>query len=118
MTVPEHSSLPLRDYDHLPLSALGQRIRALTADEVSQLCDYEREHANRPAVMQIFQARLSELAAGEQPSGGRQQEGPEWPQPASAGSPVGPQTTAPPSFPPPHGTPDQPARPKADRQAP
>lgn len=88
----------------------AQRIRSLTVAEVGQLLDYEREHANRPAVGQTFQVRLSELAAGETPSGGSQS--------PSAGSPTGPAGTAPPAFPPPHGTPDQPARPKANRQVP
>ncbi|MBV9093548.1 MAG: hypothetical protein JO132_06680 [Streptosporangiaceae bacterium] len=37
MTAPEHSSLPLRDHDHLPTSA------------------------NRLAVVQMIQARLAEL---------------------------------------------------------
>jgi hypothetical protein len=27
MTAPDHSRLPLRDYDHLPLASLAQRIR-------------------------------------------------------------------------------------------
>lgn len=118
MTAPERSELPLRDYDHLPVPALGHRIRSLTADEVGQLLSYERGHANRPAAMQIFQARLAELAAGATPSGGRQQDGPEWPHPPSKGSPAGPGTTGPPSFPPPHGNPSQPARPKGNRQSP
>ena len=46
MSAPKHSDLPLRDYDHLPVSAVGQRIRSLTADQVGQLLDYER--ARRP----------------------------------------------------------------------
>ncbi len=117
MTTPEHSSLPLHDYDHLPLTALAHRIRSLTADEISQLLRYERAHANRPAAVQVFQARLAELAAGAAPSGGRAQAGPEWPEPASSIPPRRP-AAAPPAFPPPHGTPDQPARPKANRQAP
>lgn len=113
-----HSELPLRDYDHLPLPALGHRIRPLTADEVNQLLSYEREHANRPAAVQIFTSRLAELGAGQEPSPGRAQDGPEWPEPASGRSPAQPGSTGPPVFPPPHGTPDQPAKPKADRRAP
>jgi hypothetical protein len=118
MNAPRHSDLPLRDYDHLPLSALGHRIRSLTADELRQLLEYEREHANRPAAMQIFEARLAELEAGEAPSPGGRQDGPEWPGPPSGRPPVSPATTAPPANPPPHGVPAQPARPKGDRQAP
>lgn len=68
--------------------------------------------------MQIFEARLAELAAGAAPSGGRAQDGPEWPEPARGGSPASPATAGPPVSPPPHGTPGQPAKPKGNRQAP
>jgi hypothetical protein len=98
--------------------ALAHRIRSLAADEVRQLLGYERDHANRPAAVRVFQTRLTELAGGATPSGGRQQAGPEWPPPPSTGSPARPETTAPPSSPPPHGTPSQPARPKGNRQSP
>jgi hypothetical protein len=115
MTAPDHAGLPLHDYDHLPLSSLAQRIRSLTADELTQLLTYEREHANRPAAIQIFRHRQDELAAGEPPTGGRQQAGPDWPEPAAGGSPVGPQTAGPSISPPPHGVPAQPAKPKGNR---
>jgi hypothetical protein len=118
MTAHDHSSLPLRDYDHLPLAALGHRIRPLTADELGQLLAYEREHANRPIVVQLVQSRLAELAAGQPPSDGERQDGPEWPQPPSGTSQISPATAAPPVYPPPHGNPAQAARPKANRQAP
>lgn len=118
MTAPEHSSLPLPDYDHLPVSAVGQRIRTLTADQLGELLAYERAHANRPAVTQLMRTRQEELERGATPSGGGQQPGPDYPDPPSGGPAAGPQTAGPPSFPPPHGAPDQPARPKADRQSP
>ena len=115
MTAADRGGLPLRDYDHLPLSSLAQRIRSLTADELTQLLIYEREDANRPLAIQIFRHRQNELAAGEPPTGGRQQAGPDWPEPAAGGSSVGPQTAGPPISPPPHGEPAQPAKPKGDR---
>jgi hypothetical protein len=118
MTGREHASLPLRDYDHLPLPSLAQRIRSLTADEIGQLLDYEREHANRLPAVQAMETRLSELESGATPSPGRAQTGPEWPEPPSADSPVNPARTAPPANPPPHGVPAQPAQPKADKQVP
>src|SRR6266567_6188244 len=62
--IPEHSGLPLRDYDHLPAEAVGQRIRPLSREEVRQLLDYEWAHACRPAVTQVMVARLAELDAG------------------------------------------------------
>lgn len=115
MSTRDHASLPLRDYDHLPLPALAQRIRSLTADEITELLGYERAHANRLPAVQIFERRLAELPAGAPRSPGQQQSGPDWPPPAAGGSKAGPQTAGPPAFPPPHGTPDQPARPKANR---
>lgn len=117
MTAPEHSELPLRDYDHLPAAAVGQRIRSLTPDQLGRLLDYERAHANRPAVTQVMRTRMAELDAGAAPSGGGGQDGPDRPEPSPAGSPAGPETAGPASFPPPHGNPAQPARPKADRQS-
>ena len=118
MAAPEHRRLPLRDYDHLPLTALAYRIRSLTAEEISELLSYEREHANRAPAVRVLETRLAELAAGAQPTGHRQQDGPEWPGPPSGGSAVSPATTAPPPHPPPHGVPAQPGRPKGNQTAP
>ena len=112
MAVPDHRNLPLRDYDHLPLASLAQRIRSLSAGELTQLLRYEQDHANRPAAVQAFEARLSELAAGQSPTGGRGQTGPDWPGPPSGGSPAGPETAGRPGSAPPHGNPAQPARPE------
>jgi hypothetical protein len=118
MTAHEHGSLPLRDYDHLSVPSLAQRIRSLTAGEIRQLMDYENEHANRLPVAQTLQARLTELESGAPPSPGGPQAGPEWPEPPSGRSPARPGGAAPPVSPPPHGNPAQPGQPKADRQAP
>jgi hypothetical protein len=72
MNAHEHSELPLRDYDHLPVPALGRRIRSLTADQVGELLDYERAHARRPAATQVMEARLAQLESGAGPGGGTQ----------------------------------------------
>jgi hypothetical protein len=119
VATPEHSGLPLRDYDHLPGAAVAQRIRSLTGDQLSELLDYERAHAARPAVEQAMQVRLAELRDGAEPTGGRGQTGPDWPEPAAERRPADGEPTAagPPSFPPPHGTPAQPAKPKANKQS-
>jgi hypothetical protein len=118
VATPEHSDLPLRDYDHLPGAAVAQRIRSLTSDQLGQLLDYERAHAARPAVEQAMQVRLAELRDGAEPTGGRGQTGPDWPEPAAERRPAdGEPTAGPPSFPPPHGTPAQPAKPKANKQS-
>jgi hypothetical protein len=118
MTVSEHRTLPLCDYDHLPLASLRQRIRSLTDQDIRQLLSYEEEHANRPVAVQAMRARLVELAAGQSPTGGSKQIGSDWPESPSGGGPVTPATIAPPVSPPPHGNPAQPGKPKADRQAP
>lgn len=119
MSSPEHSDLPLSDYDHLPVPAVAQRIRSLTAGQIGDLLDYERAHAGRPAVVQVMKARLDELRSGAEPSGGSQQSGPDRPEPAATARPVdnAPASQGPPSFPPPHGNPAQPARPKANKQS-
>jgi hypothetical protein len=118
MSVPDHSKLPLRDYDHLPLTSLAYRIRSLTADEIEQLLAYERAHANRPGAIQIFAHRLDELAAGASPTPGRNQWGPDFPPPPHGEPPVSPQQAAPPGAIPPHGPPPVPAKPKGDRFTP
>ena len=66
MAAPEHSDLPLRDYDDLPGAAVAERVRSLSSDQLGQLLDYERAHAARPAVEQAMQARLAELRADGQ----------------------------------------------------
>ena len=120
MTAPGRGSLPLRDYDHLPAGSLAHRIRSLSADELTVLLEYESAHAGRPAVVQVMRARLNELDEGTEPSGGTGQSGPDRPEAASSATPPGarPETTGPPSFPPPHGNPAQLAHQKANRQVP
>jgi hypothetical protein len=111
-----HGDLPLADYDHLPVGALEHRIRGLSAEELEELLRYEREHANRPPVVQLFSARLGQLARGGTPSpGGGADVRPEQPEPPAGGSPVTPDTSAEPIHPPPHGTPSTRGKPKGDR---
>src|ERR671926_374832 len=62
--------LPLPDYDHLPAGSLVHRIRTLDADALRVLVEYERAHADRPAVVQAMEYRLAELRDGVEPSGG------------------------------------------------
>ncbi|HEY6934364.1 MAG TPA: hypothetical protein VI452_13285 [Marmoricola sp.] len=69
--------LPLPGYDDLPLGSLQARIRALDAEGVRRLVEYEKAHADRPAVLQVLGRRAAELAAGAEPTGGP---------PASAGA--------------------------------
>ncbi|MGW0521693.1 hypothetical protein [Crossiella sp. NPDC003009] len=106
----EHAELPLPDYDHLPQGSLNHRIRALDRPQLATLREYETAHANRPAVLAVFDARLAELDAGARPSGGDQRRQPEQAPPPSGGSPVGSGTGAEPSAPPHQGVHEQAAR--------
>ncbi|MFI2642241.1 hypothetical protein [Streptomyces sp. NPDC018610] len=112
---PGRSSLPLPDYDHLPLGSLESRVRSLSAGEVEELLAYERTHADRLPATEVLTARLEQLRSGAEPSQGdpaalRPEQGG-----SRAGSPVTPATSPQPSSPPPHGTPDQRGKPKGDR---
>ncbi|SDM56481.1 hypothetical protein [Allokutzneria albata] len=97
----EHADLPLPDYDHLPKGSLTHRIRALDSAELRRLREYEAAHANRPAVLTAFDARMEELAQGAEPSGGDQRRQPEHAPPPRQGSPVAAATGVDPT-PPPH----------------
>lgn len=69
MSAPEHGDLPLPDYDRLPAPEVARHIRALTVLELGTVLDYERAHANRPAVTRVMDARLAELRSGAEGSG-------------------------------------------------
>ncbi|MCL6732258.1 hypothetical protein [Streptomyces neyagawaensis] len=111
----DHRTLPLPDYDHLPIGGLESRVRSLTAEEVEELLAYERDHADRLPVTQLLTARLDQLRSGAEPTSGDpgalrpEQHG------RRSGSPVSPATSPQPMSPPPHGTPDQRGKPKGDR---
>ncbi|MHA6793644.1 hypothetical protein ACVGVM_09030 [Pseudonocardia bannensis] len=91
----DRDQLPIPDYDHLPLEGLKHRIRMLTADQLRALLEYEREHAHRLPVIQVFQERLRALESGE----ARPSDGSPWdvqaehPPPPSGGSPANPAQT-------------------------
>ncbi|WP_409474145.1 hypothetical protein [Streptomyces sp. HC307] len=115
MADPGRSTLPLPDYDHLPIGGLEARVRSLTAEEVEELIAYERTHADRVPVNELLTARLEQLKAGAEPTSGdpaalRPEQGE-----GHTGSPVSPATSPEPFGPPPHGTPDQRGKPKGDR---
>jgi hypothetical protein len=102
----DRNSLPLEDYDHVPLGDLTSRVRSLDADGISALIVYEREHAKRTPVLTMLEARLTALREGAEPSGGA---------PTAQGQPgqtpphkepaVSPATSGPKLNPPPHGKP-------------
>ena len=56
--------LPVPNYDDLTIASLRARLRSLSADQVAQLVDYEKSHANREDVVQMFERRIARLAEG------------------------------------------------------
>ena len=55
-------ALPLPNYDDLTIASLRARLRNLSADQLAQLVDYEKSHANRADVVQMFERRITKLA--------------------------------------------------------
>lgn len=56
--------LPVPNYDDLTIASLRARLRNLSADQLAQLVDYEKSHANRADVIQMFERRVAKLAEG------------------------------------------------------
>jgi hypothetical protein len=110
----ERDSLPLPDYDHLPVGSLISRVRTLDADGLQTLLSYEQSHANRVQVVQAMNHRLGDLKAGAQPSGGSPLAAqPEHAPAPDAGSPAAESTDAPPQNPPTGGDPTNPTQPRS-----
>jgi hypothetical protein len=111
---PMHDTLPLPDYDHLPIGGLTTRIRTLDAAGVETLLAYERAHGDRAPVVTVLENRLTALREGAQPSGGDPAAdfAAEAPQHAAGGSKVSETTAGPPINPPSQGDPTNPAQPR------
>ncbi|CAL9375991.1 hypothetical protein SUDANB121_00966 [Nocardiopsis dassonvillei] len=107
---------PIEGYEGMPVGTLQHRIRSLDAEQVRELIGYEEEHAHRTAVLELLRHRLQSLEDGAEPSSGSQDFQPERPGPPSGGSPVGTDTQAPVTNPPPHGVPSQPTKPRGGRR--
>ena len=56
--------LPVPNYDDLSVASLRARLRNLSADQISQLIDYEKAHAGRADVITMFERRIAKLAEG------------------------------------------------------
>jgi hypothetical protein len=56
--------LPVPNYDDLSVASLRARLRNLSADQISQLIDYEKSHAGRADVITMFERRIAKLAEG------------------------------------------------------
>jgi hypothetical protein len=109
----DRGTLPVPDFDHLPLGALHDRIRSLDAGALQALVDYEHEHGDRLPVIEVLRHRLDAVRSGAALSGGSaaglQPENSPGP---SGGSTVTPVTSGPPMNPPSQGVPTNPAQPR------
>jgi hypothetical protein len=111
----EHDQLPLPDYDHMTLGSLRGRLRSLTVDQLVQLRDYEKAHADRLPVVTMLDNRIAKLAteAGPSPSGVPSERPAAGQHQTPAGSAVQPATGGPAQNPPSHGDPTNPAQPRS-----
>jgi hypothetical protein len=108
----DRDSLPIPDFDHVPLGTLPSRISALDESGVQQLLEFEREHGDRLPVVQVLERRIEAIQGGAQPSGAVEQSMPEVTQ-SSSGSSVSPETSnAPKINPPSQGVPTNPSQPR------
>ncbi|MGH3068189.1 MAG: hypothetical protein ACRDND_09715 [Streptosporangiaceae bacterium] len=57
-------ALPVPHYDQLSVASLRARLRVLDAGQVQTLLDYEKAHESRPAVITLFERRLTKLGEG------------------------------------------------------
>jgi hypothetical protein len=58
------AALPVPNYDQLTVASLRARLRVLDAGGVQVLLDYEKAHEGRPAVITMFERRLTKLSEG------------------------------------------------------
>ena len=109
----ERDDLPIPDFEHLAIGDLTHRVRSLDADGVRRLVDAEEARGRRAPVLQVLHARLDQLEAGAEPSGGDPARAVDdlAPPPSSPGPVTGP-TDAPKINPPSHGDPTNPAQPR------
>ncbi|MCW2587170.1 MAG: hypothetical protein JWN55_2686 [Frankiales bacterium] len=61
--VTSHDELPLPDYDHMTLGSLRGRLRSLSLEQLVQVRDYEKAHANRLPVITLLDNRIAKLAS-------------------------------------------------------
>jgi hypothetical protein len=111
-----HDDLPLADYDHMTLGSLRGRLRSLSVEQLVQLRDYEKAHADRLPVVTMLDNRIAKLATdpAAQPTGKTDAPVPELRagQVAQGGSKVQPATSGPAQNPPSQGDPTNPAQPR------
>ncbi|MGE5137765.1 MAG: hypothetical protein ACM32E_33325, partial [Gemmatimonadota bacterium] len=57
------AAAPLPNYEELTVASLRARMRGLSAADVRGLLDYEKSHANREAVVTMYERRLEKIAS-------------------------------------------------------
>lgn len=62
---PGHVALPVPNYDELTVASLRARLRNLDPSQVRALLGYEKAHADRAAVVTMFERRIAKLESGE-----------------------------------------------------
>jgi len=62
---PGPAALPVPNYDELTVASLRARLRNLDSSQVRALLDYEKAHADRAAVVTMFERRVAKLESGE-----------------------------------------------------
>ena len=55
------AGLPLANYDESTVASLRARLRNLSADQLTQLIEYERGHAARADVITMFERRIAKI---------------------------------------------------------
>jgi hypothetical protein len=113
--VVEHDDLPLPDYDHMTLGSLRGRLRSLDVEQLVQVRDYEKAHANRLPVVTMLDNRIAKLAVtpdAAQPSGRPSDRPAPGQRRSRSASKVSPATGGPALNPPSQGVPTNPAQPR------
>jgi hypothetical protein len=64
VTATAGEALPVPNYDQLSVASLRARLRVLDAAQVQALLDYEKAHEGRPAMITMFDRRLTKLTEG------------------------------------------------------
>lgn len=96
-------TLPIPDFDHMPLPALTHRVRSLDLADLDVLITHEEGQANRLPVLEVLRNRRAQVADGAEPSDGDQSDVHPETGATAHGSPVDPSSAATPGPPHRHG---------------
>lgn len=87
-------TLPIPNFDHLPLGSVADRIRALDENQLDQLISHEQAQGNRLPVLEVMRSRRGQLIEGATPSDGAQDDVHPETGARAHGSPVDPSSAA------------------------